>query len=49
MKYTLWFYDCKNGQLYKAYEVFTRTRYQCYKLRKTKTFSWQYKVLRCTW
>ena len=50
MKYTLWFYDCdKNGEFYKAYDIFTGTRYQCYKKRKYKNFYWQYKVERCSW
>ena len=46
MKYTLWFYD-GNGN--RRYDVFTGTRYQCYKLRHTKTFSLQYRVFKCTW
>lgn len=50
MNYTLWFYaPDTNGEMKKRYDVFTGTRYQCYKVRKSKNFSWQYKVLRATW
>ena len=46
MKYTLWFTD-GDGNL--KYDVFTGTRYECYKLRNSKSFSWQYKVKIANW
>ena len=46
MNYTLWFYDCDGN---KKYDVFTGRRSQCYKIRKSKSFSWQYKVLKAIW
>jgi hypothetical protein len=50
MKYTLWFYQLNSdSEYYKAYDVFTGTRYECYKLRATKSFRHQYKVLKATW
>lgn len=51
MKYTLWFYDNfheKNGRI-PFYDIFTGTRYECYKLRNSKSFREQYKVKICTW
>lgn len=51
MKYTLWFYsyDDNQGTLIRRYDVFTGTRSQCYKIRATKNFSWQYKVHKAIW
>jgi hypothetical protein len=50
MEYTLWFYNVNsNGEFYKAYDVFTGTRSECYKLRSNKSFQWQYKVLISVW
>lgn len=51
MRYKLWFYayDKQTGEFAKQYYVFTGTRYQCYKVRASKSFSWQYKVIKSTW
>jgi hypothetical protein len=53
MNYTLWFYEPNNEmigtKMIKKYDVFTGTRYQCYKLKSQKSFSWQYKVLKAIW
>jgi hypothetical protein len=51
MKYTLWYYsyDENYDKLIKRYDMFTGTRYQCYKMRKLKSFSWQYRVLKSIW
>ena len=50
MQYTLWFYNLdKNSEYKKAYDVFTGTRYECYKLRSRKGFQHQYKVLKSIW
>jgi len=46
MKYTLWYFD---GDGKCLYDVFTGTRYECYRLRSRKSFSWQYKVKKCIW
>jgi len=46
MKYTLWYFD-ENGN--KKYDVFTGSRYECYKLKRQKSFAWQYKVLKSIW
>lgn len=49
-KYTLWYYgyDHNTGELVQRHDVFTGSRYACYKLRATKSFRWQYKVKRST-
>ena len=50
MLYTLWFYDIsKNDEFYRAYDIFTGTRNQCYKIRNSKDFRFQYKVFRSIW
>lgn len=51
MKYTLWFYAYNDNcdKLVRQYDVYTGTRYQCYKLRASMSFSWQYKVFKSIW
>ena len=50
MEYTLWFYKLnKDGEWYKAYDIFTGSRYQCYKRRAALSFRHQYKVLIANW
>ena len=51
MKYTLWYYkyDSNFDKLIKAYDVFTGTRSQSYKLRRERPFAYHYKVHRCIW
>jgi hypothetical protein len=49
-RYTVWFYNVnRNGELERAYDVFTGTRYQCYKYRNSRPFAWQYRVFKCKW
>ena len=49
--YTVWFYDYdeRQGKLVKSHDIFTGTKYECYKLKNSKTFSNQYKVLKAAW
>lgn len=48
--HTLYYYGVnKEGQLVLQYDIFTGTRYECYKIRNTKSFKWQYKVQKCKW
>jgi len=50
MEYTLWFYDIdKNGEFYRAHDIFTGTRNKCYRIRKGKNFGHQYRVFRAIW
>jgi hypothetical protein len=47
MKYTVWFYahNEHTGTFTRRYDLFTGTRYECYKYRSYKRdFQWQYKV-----
>lgn len=49
MKYTVWFcgFDHEKGILTPRYDVFSGSRYECYKYRNAKTqFRYQYKVVR---
>jgi hypothetical protein len=51
MNYTLWYYayDKNYDKLIKQHDVYTGSRYQCYKIRNSKSFSRQYKVLKSIW
>lgn len=46
--FTVWFfeYDKNFGCFVKQYDIFSGSRYQCYKIKNSKSFSWQYKVIK---
>jgi hypothetical protein len=47
--YILWFLKySEDGKLHKAYDIFTGTKYLCYKLRNVKDFRHQYRVCKAT-
>lgn len=50
MKYVLWYYGLnKDGKFVPRYDLYTGTRYECYKIRKSKDFQHQYKVHILKW